>query len=141
MSACSYESDLVGWMGEQIALLKRGEVDKMDMENFLEEVEGVVRTEKRCMRSHFIVLIAHFLKWHYQPSYRCRSWSSSIRNARWEILGVLEDSPSMKRQMQEVFDGSWTRARALALEESGLPEGDIPRYCPWTLHYVMNKEI
>lgn len=137
----TYDEDLVGWMGQQIAYLKAGQLEKMDMENFLEEVEGVVKTEKRCMKSHFIVLVTHLLKWHYQPSFRCRSWSSSIRNARLEILGVVEDSPSMKRQMQGVFEDSWKRARDLALEESGLPGNDMPKICPWDLDYAMNQKI
>lgn len=140
-SLASYENDLAAWVCQQVGYLKSGQYDKIDMENFIEEIEGVVRSEKRSMKSHFIVLITHLLKWEYQSYHRSRSWVASITNSRCEIQEVVEDSPSLKNHMQTAFEQAWERGRKIALQETGIPSHQLPMACPWSLHHVMNKAI
>ena len=132
-----YETDLAAWVHEQIELLKTGQFDKIDMENFIDEVEGVVRTDKRSMKSHFVIMIAHILKWEYQPSKRSGSWLASINNARYEIEAVIQDSPSLKNYKEFAFGLAWEQARKLAIQETGLPSKDFPKCCPWTCNQAM----
>jgi hypothetical protein len=137
----TYDSDLAGWMSQQIEYLKAGQIDKIDMPNFLEEIEGVVKTEKRSMKSYFKVLITHMLKWKYQPSQRSGSWLSSIDTSREEIQDILKDSPSLKNYLKEAFDDAWESGRKKALQETGLRNIDMPRVCPWTVEMILTEAL
>lgn len=73
----SYEADVVAWANEQAALLRAGRFDQLDLANIAEEIEDVGKSEKRELASRISVLLAHLLKWKYQPNLR----SSSYMNA------------------------------------------------------------
>ncbi len=134
-----YEKDLAAWVHQQIEYIKNKEFDKIDIENFIDEVEGVVRGDKRSIQSYFIVIIAHLLKWEYQPSMRSGSWISSIENSQCEINAIIKDSPSLKNYKKLAFDQAWERARKIAITDTGLPSNNFPRVCPWSESEVMNK--
>lgn len=63
----NYEQDFYGWTMEQAALLKSGRLNELDIQNLIEEVETMGRSEKRALESRLSVLLLHLLKWHYQP--------------------------------------------------------------------------
>ena len=62
-----YETDLVAWAREQADLARRGSVNALDMGNIAEELEGMGRAERRALASQLERLMAHLLKWRYQP--------------------------------------------------------------------------
>ncbi len=66
-----YEKDVVAWAWEQAALLRAGKFASIDIEHIAEEIEDVAKTESRELRSRLAVLLAHLLKWQFQPE--CRS--------------------------------------------------------------------
>jgi hypothetical protein len=83
----------------------------------------------------------HLLKWYYQPSERSGSWRSSIRNARLEIRDILEESPSLGRQVPDLFAKRYPRARADALDETGLPDAILPQACQWAVEQVLDDNF
>ena len=141
LASTTYEEDIAAWMSQQLAYLKAGEYDKIDMDNFIDEAEGVVRTDKRSMKSYFVILMGHLLKIQYQPSKKTKSWYYSVDNSRLEINGILSDSPSLKSYMPLAFEQAWEQARKLAISETNMSTREFPRSCPWDLDYVMNKKI
>ncbi|MDR3089077.1 MAG: DUF29 domain-containing protein, partial [Desulfobulbaceae bacterium] len=70
----AYETDVVAWAGEQARLLRAGRFDLLDIENIAEEIEDVGKAEQRELMSRMAVLLAHLLKWQYQPERRGKSW-------------------------------------------------------------------
>jgi len=78
----SYEQDFYGWTQEQAALLRAGRLTDLDIENLIEEVETMGRSEKRELESRLTVLLLHLLKWKYQPNRRGRSWNLTIKGHR-----------------------------------------------------------
>ena len=139
MAACLYDRDLAVWVEQQIAYLKAREYNKLDIDNLLEELESVGKTERRSMESYFEVMIAHLLKWNYQPSNRCKSWASSINQSRRRILRLLKDSPSLKNYMDTAFKDAFNEGRRTAIEETGMK--DIPLMCPFNVTYAMDEKI
>jgi Domain of unknown function DUF29 len=73
-----YEQEYGRWLEEQVNLLRSRRFEELDVENLVEELEELNKSNERELESHLIVLIAHLLKWEYQPSLRCGSWRGSI---------------------------------------------------------------
>ena len=69
----AYEKDVVLWSEEQAHYLRSGQFDKLDLENLAEEVLDVGKSELRELESRMAVLLAHLIKWAWQPSHRSRS--------------------------------------------------------------------
>lgn len=62
-----YETDFVEWVDQAAELLKQGRFDELDLENLIDEVETLGRSEKRALESNLRVVILHLLKWEHQP--------------------------------------------------------------------------
>ncbi|WP_439849196.1 DUF29 domain-containing protein [Thioalkalicoccus limnaeus] len=77
-------------------------------------------------------MLAHLLKWRYQPERRGASWQVTIRNQRRGILRRLEETPSLRGHLREPtwWAAVWDDAIAQAAQETGLAE--FPEQCPWT---------
>jgi hypothetical protein len=79
----------------------------------------------------------YLLKWRYQPSEQSGSWRGTIEDQRTEILDLLDDSPSLRRQVPAILAQRYPRARAKAGGETGLPVESLPSTCPWTAEQVL----
>jgi Domain of unknown function DUF29 len=44
--------------------------DELGLDNLVEEIEALNRSEKREVESRLEVLLMHLLKWHYQPEHQ-----------------------------------------------------------------------
>ncbi|WP_338070450.1 DUF29 domain-containing protein [Bathymodiolus platifrons methanotrophic gill symbiont] len=82
----NYNTDFYGWTQEQAALLKAGRLSDLDIDNLLEEVETMGRSEKRELDSRLTVLLIHLLKWQYQPVRRGRSGQLTIRRTAYQFF-------------------------------------------------------
>ncbi|ACC84464.1 DUF29 family protein [Nostoc punctiforme] len=58
---------------------------EVDVENLIEEVEGLGKSERRSIASQLTRLLLHLLKWQYQPQRRSDSWLDSITDSRTQI--------------------------------------------------------
>lgn len=133
-----YDEDVFAWAKEQVQHLQARRFDLLDIENLIEEIESVTRSEKRAMESYFVILLMHLLKIKCQPAKHSRSWNLSIRNAQREIQHILRDSPSLKPFIQQVFDAAYSYAIEDASTETGLPAKTFPSICPWTVEEALN---
>lgn len=118
----SYDQDIVAWAAEQARLIRAGQFDKLDIEHIAEEVESVGKSEQRELLSRMSVLIAHLLKWLYQPGYRGRSWTLTIKEQRLKIGRLLKEAPSMKGLLvnAEWLGDAWQDGALIAEKETGL---------------------
>ena len=137
----SVEADYARWCAEQAALLREGRLSALDHENLAEEIESLGRSEKREIRNRLIRLIQHLLKWQFQPGRRSESWRSTIGEQRLFILGIIEDSPSLKRFPAEVFLGSYGDGRRLAVVETGIQAVAFPEEPPFTIDEALDESF
>ena len=79
MAASTYDGDIVAWADEQARLLRSGLFSQLDIEHIAEEVEDVGKSEQRELENRLAVLLAHPLKWQYQPVRRGKSREAAIR--------------------------------------------------------------
>ena len=94
-----YEQDFFEWSQTTAALIRAGTWDDLDREALAEEIESLGKRDRRELGSRLQTLVMHLLKWGYQPAERSGSWRGTIRTARREITAVLDDSPSLRRQV------------------------------------------
>ena len=135
-----YEQDIVAWANEQARLLRAGRFDLLDLEHIAEEIEDVGKSEQRAIVSHLSVLLAHLLKWRFQPDRRGNSWRRTIAAQRKEIHLEIKHTPSLKALINdpEWGDVIWSKALARAIEETGLE--CFPEVCPWSLAEVLDPD-
>jgi hypothetical protein len=133
MTATSYETDVVAWSSEQARLIRAGQFDQLDLEHIAEEIEDVGKSEQRELASRMAVLIAHLLKWQYQPERQSTSWKRTIKEQRRALAFHLKQVPSLKSKLADPeWQGAiWADAVTLAINETGM--GGFPDECPWAL--------
>jgi len=141
ISALEYERDFYGWIHQNIALLKRGQWADIDVEILIDELESMAKRDRRELTSRLMILIAHLLKWQFQPAKRSGSWRGSIREQRIQLVEQLEESPSLKNNLAESVVKSYPKALALAVDETGLSTNTFPRKCPYTLEQLLDEDF
>jgi len=137
----NYDQDFYGWTQEQAALLRAGRLNDLDIENLIEEVETMGRSEKRELESRLTVLLVHLLKWKYQSNRRCRSWQLTIKTQRIDFLKVLRDNPGLKPSLDQCMIDAYQLATIKASLETGLDEGIFPASCPWELSDAIKQDF
>ena len=93
-SLIDYETDIVAWANEQAWLVRNKKFEFLDIEHIAEEIEDVGKIEQRELANRMVVLIAHLLKWQFQPERQSRSWQLTIRNQRKAISIHLKEVPT-----------------------------------------------
>ena len=124
-----YDQDYYLWIRTTINQLRAGEFSAIDLENLLEELETMGRSEKRVIKSLLIKLLEHLLKLQCWDSERERNqghWKGEIRTFRIQIKDELKDSPSLKPYILEIFDQCYQDARKLVSDRSELPLDIFP---------------
>lgn len=134
-----YEQDFYQWTQEQAALLKARALSQLDVENLIEEIETMGRSEKRELVSRLAVLLAHLLKWDFQPERRGKSWLNTIKIQRIDLQDVLNDSPGLKNELQKSILTAYRKAILLASDETGLPETAFPETSPYSIEQIMGE--
>lgn len=138
----SYESDVVAWAKEQAALIRAGQFDQLDLTHIAEEIEDVGKSEQRELASRMAVLLAHILKWKFQPQKRSVSWTLTIKEPRRLLVRRVQKTPSLSPILSdpEWVDEIWVDAKALAEKETGLDMSTYPEICPWSMADVLTPE-
>ena len=136
-----YETDFNLWVESQVASLQAQSWDNLDLENLIEEIEGLTRRDKRALTSFLRVALLHILQWQYQPQKRSDSWITSVLNAQSEITLILEDSPSLKNFIPEAIAKAYPLARREAAKQTRLPISTFPEHLPYTFKAVMEWDL
>jgi len=136
-----YEQDLFAWTQQQVNLLTHQRWHELDVENLIDELEGMARRDRREMINRLIILIAHLLKWKFQPDHQSGSWRGSIQEQRLQPNGLLEDSPSLHQQFIESLEKAYPQAVKLASKETELPTTKFPNECPYELAQLLDEDF
>jgi hypothetical protein len=137
----SYDQDFYSWTQEQAELLKHGRFSELDVENLIEEIETMGRSEKRELESRLTVLLLHLLKWKYQEVRRGRSWELSIIEQRLKFEETLEENPGLKQKLDEILKKAYKFAIIQASRETKISSNVFPEKCPWSLDKITNNEF
>jgi len=138
-----YDADVVAWAIEQASLLRTGRLSDLDIEHIAEEIEDVGKSEQRELAGRMAVLLAHLLKWEYQPERRGSSWEDTIRTQRERIERRICKTPSLKASLTDADWQAdvWDDAVDDAVKETGMARKVFPRSCPWTKEQIMSQDF
>lgn len=135
-----YETDFYTWTIEQAKFLRAGTWESLDILNLAEEIESLGKQERRELSNRLRILIAHLLKWEYQPSKRSRSWSNTIYEQRYQIKKLIKESPSLTSYLGDALVESYSDGLDLAIRETSLDESYFPQECCYSLEQILDKD-
>ena len=133
-----YDTDYGVWLREQINHLKSHEWEQLDVDNLIEELEALNKSNKRELYSYLAVVLSHLLKWPYQPHMRSGSWRGSINNGRKRIGRLFKDQPSLKPYITEILVEVYADASDWASDETEIPTSFFPSECPYTVEQILD---
>jgi hypothetical protein len=133
-----YDRDFYEWTVAQARALRDARPAELDWGNLAEEIESLGKSDKRSIESNLNVVILHLLKWQFQPDGRKGGWRSSIAEHRLRIRKLTDESPSLRRFPGEALAEEYDLARLKAIDETGLPESQIPIQCPFTIDQILD---
>ncbi len=136
-----YDTDTYTWAMQQADALRRRSANEVDWENVAEEIESVGKSEARELSSRLAVLLAHLLKWRFQPEHQGKSWAATITTQRRLIAQHLLDNPGLKPRREELFAKAYTEALGQAANETGLGLEAFPDTNPFTLAQAMDENF
>jgi hypothetical protein len=137
----SHEKDVYGWAVHTAQLLRDKKMNEVDFDGIVEEIEALGRSEKHELVNRLSLVMAHLLKWQFQPNMRGHSWKYTIREQRKQAKYHWEDNPSLKGKLDEAIEKSYNLALDKAVKETGLDEKAFPAECPYTFDQIMNDEF
>ena len=140
-SPTDYEDDLYLWLYQQIELLRQKRIQEVDLPNLIEELEDAGREKLHALESSYLLLLAHLLKWKYQPEERASSWEITILRERLYIEAHEQESPSLAAEAKPIVRQMYRRAVREAAIETGLPPETFPPECPWTLEQLRDDDF
>jgi hypothetical protein len=136
-----YETDFYAWTREQVTLLREQKWEQIDRENLIEEIAALGKQQRQELRNRLSILVAHLLKWFYQPQRRSRSWLATIRVQRRDLWRLLKDNPSLQSYLEEALLEAYANARDLAMAETDLPAATFPQNCPYQLTEILSESF
>jgi hypothetical protein len=142
-----YDSDILAWSEEQAAVLRRsaarGELpNDLDLENVVEEIESVGRSQLNRVESLIERILEHIIKAVSEPDApSVAHWRTEC--ATWHVRMLRSFSPSMRQRI--VMDELWKNGLKLAelsLAEHGTTLADGLRGpCPVELDNLLSNEF
>lgn len=136
----TYERDFYLWCYEQAECLRLRRFAQADLPNIIEELESMGRSIRSSLRSSYRLVIAHLLKWQYQPQMRSSSWEITIGRERSHIEDLEEENPSLKADARLLVESAYKSARREARIETGLPLENFPPECPYSLDQLRDPD-
>jgi hypothetical protein len=115
-----YDEDFLRWTEEQAAALRRAKGSNLplDWENLAEEIEDLGKSVRRELISQIRRILRHLLKLEASPGAGPRAgWRASIHEARAEIDMLLEENPSLRREVDAIIEKQLPAAGRLAADD------------------------
>ena len=113
-----YERDFVAWTEEQSARIRAAAAAKwnlpIDWLNVAEEIEDLGKSDRRELGSRLETIIEHLLKLKYSPARDPRrGWTDTVARERNRVEGLLEQSPSLRSDLDRLLPQAHRRAAKL----------------------------
>jgi hypothetical protein len=136
-----YDDDVIAWADQQVALLRAGRWELLDIDNIAEEIKDVGKSERRELESRLAVLMSHLLKWQLQARLRGPSWINTMREQRKSIQHRLQKSPNLVPLLsdEDCLAEVYRRAQIETYASTHLKH--LPEDRPWTMEQVMAPDF
>ncbi len=134
-----YLEDETAWLELMSQLIRDRRFDEVDYKNLREYLSDMALRDRREVLSRLTTLLAHRLKWDYQPRKRSKSWVLTMLEQQHELEDMFQ-SKTLRNHGQDVLPKAYTRAVRLAASETNLAVDKFPQECPYTLDDLLSTE-
>lgn len=134
-----YERDETAWLEIMSQLAAEGRSAELDTMHLSEYLADMAKRDRREVYSRLVVLLAHLLKWQYQPDRRTRSGRLTVLDQRRELRGML-DSGTLRNHAADVLARAYADAWKRAAAETGLARDVFPAECPWNVDGLLTED-
>lgn len=131
-----FQEDETAWLEAMASLLDERRFAEIDIDHLSEYLRDMARRDKREVLSRLTILLAHLLKWEYQPGQRNNSWQGTIAVQRRELADLLE-SKTLLNYAREVLAKAYGRAVDQAALEMGVPDKSFSADCPFAWDEIL----
>ncbi len=136
-----YDQDYLAWIEKTGQQLTDAKWDEIDLKNLIEEIQDLGKSQRQALLNNLTIILLHLLKYKYQPAHRRNSWLASIVEHRIRVENHIDDIPSLKPYLQEVFGKAYNNGRRRAAIETGLNLDIFPVECPFTVERTFNLDF
>lgn len=135
-----YETDETAWLEAMAALAAQRRGAELDYDHLAAFLTDMARRDRREVESRLAVLIAHLLKWQFQPDRRSRSWLLTVEQQRQELRRLLA-SGTLRNHAAAVLAEVYKDGLKQAAIDTGLPESAFPAECPYSLAMLEQSPV
>ena len=151
-SSLLYAKDFQLWIEQTILQLKNRDFNSLDIDNLIEELTDLGKSEKKALSSNLMILLAHLLKLRIQqdaPDTMKDSWYRSVIEHRKRVLVDLQETPSLKSYLPTALEKAYPNGRDIAIKEGKkakfgvrLPsEREYPETYPFTIEQILDEDF
>ena len=137
----SLYTDYVAWLEEQVSHLRAGRLAALDTENVALELQSLINSQRQQLENRLEVLTQHLLKWDHQPDQRSNRWRATVQEQRTRIRRLLDDSPSLKPELEPMCRDVYADAVRAAAIDTLLSASVFPPELPYTVEQIFEREL
>ena len=134
-----FEEDEAAWLDAMVELIDARSFGDLDFANLREYLVSMGNRDRREVESRLTVLLAHVLKWEFQPEKRSTSWRHSI-NVQRRDLRKIAGKGVLRKYALEVLPEAYLHAVDQVTAETHLLEVDLPRESPYSFDELLGFE-
>ncbi|MGB5592915.1 MAG: DUF29 domain-containing protein [Crocosphaera sp.] len=138
-----YELDYFFWLEETVKQLRQGKFSLVDLENLIEEIESMGRSERRAVESLLINILVHVFKlayWELERARNANHWIMEIATFRVQIKRILANSPSLKPYVNKIFESCYEDARKIVTRKKIIDPSLIPLTPFLTIEQALDED-
>jgi Domain of unknown function DUF29 len=122
-----YDRDYLQWVEDIVNKLRARDFDHLDIENLIEEIEDLGKSEKKEILNRLTTLLEHLLKRIYvDMPQEFNGWERTIREQRRQIKRAIGFSPSLAPLFDRFFDEAFDDAIDEVRKEKGYKSVQLP---------------
>ncbi len=122
-----YDRDYLQWVEDIVNKLRARDFDHLDIENLIEEIEDLGKSEKKEILNRLTTLLEHLLKRLYvDMPQEFNGWERTIREQRRQIKRAIKFSPSLAPLFDRFFDEAFDEAIDEVRKEKGYKSVQFP---------------
>ncbi len=137
-----YEIDDNLWLEETVKLLKEKRFNELDLDNLIEELEDLGKSQYLAVRSWLYRIIIHVLLleyWTVEYERNYRHWRSEIRAFRFDLKGRL--TTNFTNKLEQDLENIYPHAVEYVAEKTGLKLNIFPQNCPYSLAQLLDSDF
>jgi hypothetical protein len=135
-----YETDDYLWLQKTLQSLRNNDLHSLDIENLIEELEGLGKSHFSKVRSLLRQIIVHLLLleyWQEEYEWNHRHWVSEIIAFRDDLNNNL--TTTLRIKLNQELESVYAVSRRLVIAKTGLNSHVFPNQCPYLLDNLLDE--